>query len=167
MQVRSVFKASPSTYLPEKLHWLVFHFILVFVHTVLLVLHPLAAQMCMYSSKKKVCCQPRSSCWCVYCWKILKHTSSFFCIYSLYPLPPYKFGGGGGLYWNHSIHLSLRLSVCPSVCLSVVLSMCPSLSRQYLKNCATIPTKTWYGGVISWGRMLCIKTGLLSSVSRS
>ena len=35
--------------------------------------------------------------------------------------------------------------------------MCPIVSRRSLLNCSTSFNQTWYGGVLSWGRVLCRK----------
>ena len=77
-------------------------------------------------------------------------------IFFISPPPPKKkkknMGAGmeGGIYWNHSVHLS------------VVLSMCPIVSAQYLLNCsAIIFYQTSYGGVLLWGSVSCRKIGSL------
>ena len=51
----------------------------------------------------------------------------------------------------------ITLSVCASVrlyiCQSVILSVCPILSVGYLLNRSTILNQTWYGGVLSRGKL--------------
>ena len=64
--------------------------------------------------------------------------------------PPYKYGGGG-VYWNHFVRLSVGLSVRPSV----VLSVCPIVSAQYLLNRSTIFFFTKLGIVVYYDELMC------------
>ena len=45
------------------------------------------------------------------------------------------------------------MSVSPNICSSVILSVCSILSRRYLLNRSTILNQTWYGGVLSQGKL--------------
>ena len=51
------------------------------------------------------------------------------------------------------ITLSVCTSVRPYICPSVILSVCSILSGRYLLNRSTIFNQTWYGGVLSRGKL--------------
>ena len=68
-------------------------------------------------------------------------SSKFSDFFFIAPSPVNTGGGGGGMYWNHSVR--------QSDCLSVVLSVCPLMSAQYLLNYSTVFDQTYSGGVLS------------------
>ena len=49
--------------------------------------------------------------------------------------------------------MSVCTSVRPYICPSGILSVCSILSGRYLLNRATIFNQTWYGGVLSRGKL--------------